>query len=256
MIKAFWGERKIMRKYLYKYRSIQNTRNLEKDRSLNNLFECKAIFSSRKKFNDLFDSKIHFTSLTEKDVQRAFELGIAQSGLDAKSIESMLSTELNKILDAYVFYSVSANAASNLMWSHYADSHRGFCIEFKKENLNASPINYSTTIAELGLMYCLDVPKHGERIGKSIQKALLVKLNEWKYEREYRVFPDNQLRNRHLTSDRTMAVIPYEPDWVESIIFGCRMPSDAQKYIIDNYPHKTYFKKTIERKSHLEIVSL
>lgn len=245
-----------MKKYLYKYRSIQNTTDLEKDKSLNNLFECKAIFSSRKKFNDLFDSKIHFTSLTEKDVQRVFELEIARRGLDAKSIESMLSGELNKLLDAYVFYSVSANATSNLMWSHYADSHRGFCIEFKKEYLNASPINYSATIAELGLMYCLDIQTHGEKIGKAIQKALLVKLNEWKYEREYRVFPNNELREKYLTTDRTLAVIPYEPGWVESVIFGCRMSSDTQKFIIENYPHKVSFKKTIERKSHLEIVDL
>lgn len=245
-----------MKKYLYKYRSIQDTRDLQKDRTLTNLFECKAIFSSRKKFNDLFDSKIHFTSLTEKDVQRAFELRIAQSGLDAKIINALFSTELNKILDTYVFYSVSANATSNLMWSHYADSHKGLCIEFKRENLNASPINYSATIAELGLMYCMDIPKNGENIGKAIQKALLVKLNEWKYEREYRVFPNNELRDRHLITDRTMAVIPYEPDWIESIIFGCRMPSDTQKYIIENYPHKTIFKKTVERKSHIEIVDL
>lgn len=140
------------------------------------------------------------------------------------------------------------------MWSHYADSHNGFCIEFKKNHLNANPINYSANIAELGLMYCLDIPKNGERIGMAIQKALLVKLNEWKYEREYRVFPNNELRNQHLLSNGQIALIPYEPDWVESIIFDCRMPTDIQQYIIDNYPHKTKFKKAVERKNYIDII--
>lgn len=243
-----------MQKFLYKYRAIQDKDALDKDKALQCLFECKAVFSSRKQFNDLFDSKIHFGGLSEKDVQRAFELGIARRGQDKKEIENAFSQELNKILDSYVFYSISANPKSNLMWSHYADSHKGFCIEFKKEHLNASPINYSASIAELGLMYCMDVPKNDAKIGIAIQKALLVKLNEWKYEREYRVFPNNELRNRHLLSNGQIALIPYEPDWVESIIFGCRMPKDIQQYIIDNYPHKAKFKKAIERKSYIDII--
>lgn len=243
-----------MQKFLYKYRAIQEKDALDKDRALQCLFECKAVFSSRKQFNDLFDSKIHFGGLSEKDVQRAFELGIARRGQDKKEIENAFSQELNKILDSYVFYSISANPKSNLMWSHYADSHKGFCIEFKKEHLNASPINYSASIAELGLMYCMDVPKNDAKIGLAIQKALLVKLNEWKYEREYRVFPNNELRNRHLLSNGQIALIPYEPDWVESIIFGCRMPKDIQQYIIDKYPHKAKFKRAIERKSYIDII--
>lgn len=245
-----------MQKFLYKYRAIQDKDALENDKALQCLFECKAVFSSRKQFNDLFDSKIHFSSLSEKDVQRALELRIARAEQDAKDIENTFSQELNKILDSYVFYSISANPKSNLMWSHYADSHKGFCIEFKKEHLNASPINYSATIAELGLMFCMDVPKNDEKIGIAIQKALLVKLNEWKYEREYRVFPNNELRTKHLLSNGQIALIPYEPDWVESIIFGCRMPNDIQQYIIDHYPHKAKFKKAVERKSYIDIVDV
>lgn len=243
-----------MQKFLYKYRAIDVLSGIENDKALRCLFECKAVFSSRTQFNDLFDSKIHFHSLSEIDIQRALELRIARKEQDPNEIEQTFSTELNKILDSYVFYSISANSRSNLMWSHYADCHRGFCIEFKKEHLNANPINYSARIAELGLMYCMDVPKNGVKIGAAIQKALLVKLNEWKYEKEYRVFPSHELRDPHLLNNGQIALIPYEPGWVESIIFGCRMPKHIQKYIIDHYPHKTKFKIAVERMSYIDII--
>ena len=52
-----------MKKYLYKYRAIRDENSLEDDLTLNALFEHKAVFSSRKLFNDLFDSKIAFTGI-------------------------------------------------------------------------------------------------------------------------------------------------------------------------------------------------
>ena len=250
-----------MKKYLYKYRAIRDEKSLEDDLTLKALFEHKAVFSSRKLFNDLFDSKIAFTGIKESDIQRVLDLGF---NLKAKlpadrvnEIETMFSNGLNKMIDSYVFYSLSANPTSNLMWAHYSDSHRGFCIEFKKEMMHgASPITYSHKIAELGLMYCMDTQKHGEKIGIAVQKALQVKLKEWSYEKEYRVFPNNELRNKHLLSDGLKAVIPYEPDWVESLIFGCRMPETIQEHIMAKYPTKIKFKKAVERKSHIEIVDL
>ncbi|WP_375724730.1 hypothetical protein LXN10_04640 [Arcobacter sp. KX21116] len=52
---------------LYKYQAIKNINNLSEDRSIQNLFNRQIIFSSRKNFNDPFDSKIDliFPTLTE-----------------------------------------------------------------------------------------------------------------------------------------------------------------------------------------------
>lgn len=55
-------------------------------------------------------------------------------GLDiVKSVEE----SFNETIDSYAFMSVSKNPVSNLMWSHYADSHKGFCIEFTSEFMKA-----------------------------------------------------------------------------------------------------------------------
>ena len=39
--------------------------------------------------------------------------------------------------------------------------------------------------------------------------------------------------------------VKYNPDWVESIIFGHRMPEEKQRCIMQNYKHPISFKKIV-----------
>ena len=124
-----------MKKFLYKYRTIDNKGALDDALSLKALFEHKAVFSSRKSFNDLFDSKINFKSIADRDIERVIELGYKLSftskNEQRREIETMFIQNFKVLLDSYVFYCVSANPTSNLMWSHYADSHKGSSSEKK-----------------------------------------------------------------------------------------------------------------------------
>jgi hypothetical protein len=245
------------KKYLYKYRAIKDEKNLDKDLTLKALFAHEAVFSSRKMFNDLFDSKIDFIEIEEYNVQNFLNRGFklkAKKNKDKKiELNKMFINETNKMIDAYIFYSLSANPVSNLMWAHYSNSHRGFCIEFKKEDFNAQPITYSDEIAKLDLNFGLHYP---EIVGKQLLNALQIKLKEWSYEEEYRFFANNEMTTKYIHPNNLIALIPYPPIWVESLIFGCKMPESIQKYIMDKYPVKIRFKKAIERKSSIEIVEL
>lgn len=54
--------------YFYKYRSV-NHNDLDKDMTLNALFNSYSIFSSRRSFNDPFDSKIILLEPSVKELK-------------------------------------------------------------------------------------------------------------------------------------------------------------------------------------------
>lgn len=59
---------------------------------------------------------------------------------------------LENLIDSYVFYCVSENPLSNLMWSHYADSHNGFCIKFKSDFLKVDKVTYQKQIPSINIV--------------------------------------------------------------------------------------------------------
>jgi Protein of unknown function (DUF2971) len=77
-----------------------------------------------------------------------------------------------------------------LMWSHYADEHRGLCIEYHTKNHHCEallPVNYNTpgaiTVSDL---YRWKVEKSADA-GRAIREAFFyAKAREWRYEREWR----------------------------------------------------------------------
>lgn len=169
-------------------------------------------------------------------------------------ITDKLSQELNNLIDKYFFYCVSAKNNSNLMWSHYADWHRGFCIEFKSEFLKADKVIYRDEIAEIELLDIYDAffirkNKNDEMIGQIIWEALRTKLSDWSYEEEYRF----QLNEKVYKTNKNYLEMSYDKNWIESIIFGCRTPIDTKKWIIKNMPDNYKYKEALEGTSNIII---
>lgn len=84
---------------------------------------------------------------------------------------------------------------NSLMWSHYADSHKGFCIEYdfsavpdEDKRIVPFPVEYSKERPKISLKYALNPTEKNEHLGtKSLMAALLTKNIEWKYENEWRI---------------------------------------------------------------------
>ena len=186
--------------YFYKYRGI-NDNDLSKDFSLDALLKSYAIFSSRKNFNDLFDSKIHLElptyeqlsnlmqnpriNIDKKKMMRNF-LHNGKITSIGNAFLTKLETVLNEMIDAYPIYSVSRCNTSNLLWAHYSSSHKGFCIEFNfDETEQPENVTYQEDIASVSLLdllrYNVGIDTNTE-FGIKIKNALLVKLKEWNYE--------------------------------------------------------------------------
>lgn len=256
--------------FFYKYRGINNYDDLSKDFSLDALFKSYAIFSGRKNFKDLFDSKIYLeypsseqllslmqNPRIDRDKKYIMKNWIANGKFTSVGNDFFknLGKGLNEIIDAYPIFSVSISNTSNLLWAHYASSHKGFCIEFDFDEIEQpQKVTYQKDIASVSLLdllrYNLGIDTSTE-FGIKMKNALLVKLEEWRDEREY----------RWILSDK-MGIVPkgekyikieYAPRKVKSIIFGCRMLDDVKKYIIKNLPFTTLFKQAIETKNTIEV---
>ncbi len=260
--------------YFYKYRAINSDliskSELEKDYAIDALFNNHAVFSSRKNFNDLFDSKIDFVKPTPKqfkelrclvnknrrqEFERCIDKGIFTEY--GHSLIERLVMESNKLFDAYPILSLSKNSKSNLMWAHYSDSHQGFCIEFKSQYMKADKVEYHGVIQQVKLldmvrMYFGD--PDGEKLSKDIWKALLTKLNEWKYEEEYRFIGGDSMGGGRIQNGEKILKFPYVTEAVESIIFGCRMDDKVKKYIAQNLPYKVKLKQAVAGMSSIEII--
>lgn len=110
----------------------------------------------------------------------------------------------------------SKNNLNLLMWSHYADSHQGFCLEFDPETEPFSQsfdVIYRSEIPSVVSDLLLDEKDNTE----SIKKLLSYKSSDWEHEEEIRLF--------HRESNK---VYGYTPQSLKAIYFGIRTFSDIE----------------------------
>lgn len=256
--------------YFYKYRAVSNTQNPLEDWSLKALFSSRAVFSTRTSFNDLFDSKIQLIKPTREQLRRIRKYSETSGGQlremfagdsltkHGQNFLEKLEQEFNKLIDDYYFYCVSANSSSNLMWSHYADSHRGFCIEYRSTQLAAERVYYQKELSRLDL--CELIPPYSKgiedhnHVGHKIWRALRHKLEDWSYEEEYRVKLNKNMPSTDVQHAGNNKLVSYDATFVESIIFGVRMPDYIKSLIADNMPYSTKFKQAIISGSSIKII--
>ncbi len=250
-------ENEIAPAYFYKYQNVDaakiKNKQLDKDHSIKALFECNRTYSSRLNFNDLFDSKVKLIYPTPEQILATPNISksvISNDQLteDGNNLIQFWVDGLNDFIDSHAFFCLSKNSKSNLMWSHYAGSHQGFCIEFKLEHISTDNVEYQKEIPEIELIEFFNPDNH-EALSIKIWQCLRTKLIEWKYEEEYRLqFGD------YLPKGTKFVTVKYDPKSVESIIFGCRTPDYVKEYIIHNIPYDVKFKKAIELDSSIDIV--
>jgi hypothetical protein len=107
---------------------------------------------------------------------------------------------------------------SLLMWGHYAQSHRGYCLEFSTANeplfSTVHPVQYANALPRLSS----DALLKAESV--EILNLLLTKAKCWEYEHEWRV----------LHSAR-QTLYSYQRASLTGIYFGARMPEDQRLMI-------------------------
>jgi hypothetical protein len=120
----------------------------------------------------------------------------------------------------------SARNDNLLMWGHYADGHRGFCLEFDatvEPFSKARPVVYHKTIPKIDVIDILDDADGGKT--DVFGPLYLAKAECWQYEEEFRLV--------HESAD-TPYTAPYES--LKGIYFGAAMPN-AHRDVICHLLH-------------------
>jgi len=120
--------------------------------------------------------------------------------------ELQLRRMSNMFRKGFSVLSLSANARSVLMWSHYADSHRGFCLEYDFGSLPFEslhkrvcfPVFYRRKRTDASRYFAKGMRDFNRLFG---QYLCMLKSEEWAYEQEWRMIvqggPPNEPLNMH-----------------------------------------------------------
>jgi hypothetical protein len=121
-----------------------------------------------------------------------------------------------------------------LLWSHYADHHRGCCVEYHCKNNKLSKLSQK-------VRYTNSVPKisaadfAGPNKNDVFDSLWLTKASCWSYEKEWRVM------------DKEGEKEVQAPAPISAIIFGAKMPTKDRVTIINilNYDETVVFKEAV-----------
>ena len=172
------------------------------EHSLDILENKRIWFSTGESLNDPFEFSFHLSEMYVNGVS-----------IDAVSLETAIRDM--KQLGVLSLSEINDNI---LMWSHYSESHTGFCIEFERTDSNelgnwdyCAPVQYDDNLPTLK-------PIELEN-KKVVSKILTTKSELWSYEREWRIL----LKKGNL-------IYPL-PGNITGIVFGYRMPVDKRRKI-------------------------
>ena len=191
--------------YLYSFRRFN-------EYSLSDLINSEITVAPSKKMNDPFDSIINLWG-SEKQLEETCKehkhIKNLSRSFDYFRIRSFCNGNTTRVLK------------NILMWSHYADEHRGYCIKYKlskhfiKQDKNDSfehmflkPIIYRENKEKVDI---------SEMTTINTDLAFATKHRSWKYENEVRLIVYNP------NKEEAFYGIPLDKDsCIEAIYFGCR----------------------------------
>lgn len=202
-------------------------------------------------FNDPFESTL-CEALAIKLSEGLLDFANAQGDTSLIDVYKKIYMDLPK---SYGVVSLTENHRNILMWAHYASSHKGVCIGYKhdfiEKNLKFNDIENllgATNPLPQRVIYDsrrFDINKFNEKTPEEkipydfIMEKMLIKSNEWIYEKEHRCIIPFQygeiIKTHHKPSMKTQNII-YESLKKQSIKQGKR----KNEYYFNKLPHIQY----------------
>lgn len=216
-----------------------------------------------------------FDNLNDKDANENYDL-YSESLVD-------MQPNIPFIVNSARITCFSKRSDNLLMWSHYADGLRGFCLEFDQDillvneldNVKFYDVEYKETPATIDtaliailqdqIEYSLDSfisdnesSDYKEHFDKSLaesnnifKKMLATKPINWKYEEEIRVIYQS------MSDSKAGEFLKYPSQAIKSIIVGEKMPEkqiSALKYLFDSHPYPVEFKRAKRAKGSFNVI--
>ena len=222
---------------LYKYYS-------DTPEKLDAVKENRMWYSAPCNFNDVFDCDISIDD--KKMFNEALKLfpdkrGIRPGSNAWKNFRTTMTQQLRALRSQFDelrnttgVSCLSESENSLLMWAHYANNHRGFCVEYdlleisRILNFSAIPVIYSEERT------CFDFfnPQTIENDTlKLFIRSLTSKSPEWSYEKEWRIIRDQGACGDKWNTDKKGALLDMIPP--SSIILGCAAQPEFEREVTD-----------------------
>ncbi len=208
-------------KYLYRYRSLANGADKYVERMIchNELF-----FSKPSSFNDPFDCR----AIYKPDISYENFCSMAKNKYPNLYSELELRSKYKQLNDSNegteIYYEetlkkvniicLTTSKRNILMWAHYANSHQGICLEFKRDSSLFAESNF--------VRYSRERPIITENDSNEIRiiKTFLTKSKDWKYEKEWRICKKDDLYK-------------FQPEALTGIILGAKISLEDKNKVIN-----------------------
>ncbi len=231
---------------VFKYFSIDD--NLKKT-----LTEKYLWLSKPTDFNDPFDCNDNLVSfnVTGKAIENIVKTRVAGSREERRkeikhhknqpqAFKKALKATIRDVIQQQGICCFSQTYKNILMWSHYADKHKGLCIGFNpRKSMETFPI--------LHVKYEQDFKPIDYFSDKAdaLLNVMITKSVDWKYEEEMRILKDFNGR------------LPFKKECIQQIIFGCKT-LDSDKRIItdlisDNGYKNVAFRQAVMNKTRFSL---
>jgi hypothetical protein len=221
--------------YVYKMRNINRY-------LFDMLINGEMWVSSPKDFNDPFDCDINISTKdsTQTDIQTYYDKYLSKMcekheiekiknlNITIAEFEKLINFVSKKVLHKKGVACFLDNKDNLLMWSHYADSHRGVCMKF--DILEAE--DFFSPAKKV--IYKQAYPVYNYLSDKNkVADLLFTKSEDWKYEGEVRVVKEKP------------GNYPFAKTALKEIVFGCKVSEGDKKTISsiikDKYPATKIF---------------
>ncbi|MCX5818853.1 MAG: DUF2971 domain-containing protein [Deltaproteobacteria bacterium] len=200
---------------------------------LQSLVNSELHFARPEALNDPFDCRVDFRASLERAIIRAE--GANQETLkELRRImnEDVRSDEIRAFVENIGVCSFSLTLENTLMWSHYADNHRGVCLtygfpkaffdETVNDILGIVKVDYGPDPLSDWFLHILDESVSLDRfIRLLIKKAFTVKAELWRHEEEARIVR------------KTAGIQSIDRNFLKQVCFGLATP-DADIALVKN----------------------
>ena len=221
--------------FLYKYRSLTpNSKSREDVEHI--LVHGEIRVSSPAWFNDPFDCKLSpLIEGSQADKEKWLEESYVPTLCPAlnrekirkkvamllPSVDQLISEHLavmqNQLIPNSGVLCLCAVQNDILMWSHYADSHRGICLRFRHFT-EAIRVDYRTSYPDISLF---------RNTQEAWSKCVLTKSKHWAYEKEWRLIKPPVEEGNAWGWQKLPAKS------LTGIIFGCAISSKDENQILE-----------------------
>jgi hypothetical protein len=164
------------------------------------------------------------------DLKQRWEARLRNDPKEQAKFMDGQSKAIQRMVSKRRIYCLTPDPDSTLMWSHYAENHRGICLEFGVDNplfIRALQVLYRE-------QYPLWIPHEFEAQQERTVEMILTKAEDWGYEKEFRLIsvPNAPVSNTLRVQDDYFSL---PSGALKSVIAGCQADYDAVKAIVKTH---------------------